>query len=69
MSFLVNDEGLLLTSSTTPLRLEQSDIILLLLGHKRMVAPLLTSMRRLGGCDDKFSKMQSHVAKLSRKID
>ena len=39
MSFLVNDEGLLFASSTTPLRLEQSDVILLLLGHKRMVAP------------------------------
>ena len=41
MSFLVDDEGLLFASSTTPLRLEQSDIILLLLGHKRMVAPFV----------------------------
>ena len=41
MSFLVNDEGLLFASSTTPLRLEQSDIILMLLGHKRMVAPFI----------------------------
>ena len=41
MSFLVNNEGLLFASSTTPFELKQSDIILLLLGHKRMVAPFV----------------------------